>query len=109
MIDTGKSLHWWFAERSEVMKEKGKETSSKTSKKWVDIEKKEGKTNDNVTCNNTNCQFSFTDRRNGNDKSSSMIAGLAFAQGKKMIVFISFPDRFSKHGGEGVTHVTVLQ
>lgn len=91
------------------MKEKGKETSSKTSKKWVDIEKKEGKTNDNVTCNNTNCQFSFTDRRNGNDKSSSMIAGLAFAQGKKMIVFISFPDRFSKHGGEGVTHVTVLQ
>lgn len=57
MIDTGKSLHWWFAERSEVMKEKGKETSFKTrnqepKRKWVDIEKKEGKTNDNVTCNN---------------------------------------------------------
>lgn len=48
---------------------------------------------------NTNCLFSFTDRRNGNDMSSSMIAALAFAQGKKITVFISFPDRFSKRGG----------
>lgn len=70
------------------------EERGKSWTKWVDIEEK---ANDNVTRNNTNCQFSFIDRQNGNDMSSGMMAGLDFAQGKEMIVFISFPDRFSQY------------